>query len=605
MLKKLPLHGRRMRQVLSVVVALLLVCSVSYLGVRYFQRSKAATPGSIYVTPASGSLAPGSTLSVTVREDSGATSVNSVQFFLNYSANQLEFLSLTEGGDFDFIGPSSTSQAGVVRVQRGMQSGGATGDHPIVTLNFRVLATSGSTSLSIDQPPNSFQTATSDSKVITQSVAGGTYSIAGSTTTTATKDAVLSFSPASGNFQPGATIAVDVRLKSPTQKVFSVQPIILYPAGQLQYVSTTSSAAFPSVIRTSNNNGTLDIIRGTTPGEPGFSGDGAIATVKFKVVGTTGTAGLSFKTGSGAFDGSGKDLVGSTGTAAFTLGTPPVNGGTTTPPPSNPATTAPPAAGSGTNAPPKSSSVVKGSVTFKAASGSSVSLAGNATEVAGSVELAPVANPEIVAQNPDVSIKKVEYYLKGKRVSSRDTAPFTYSFDTKKMKNGNYDITITTYYSNGLVDNTNSRLVVKNPITLQYVLVSYGGSILASVIGLIIITFLVWRFIWPRVLTPAAAGAPSATYDSYNGYDGAGAPSPAQTVNQAPEPAIVAPTAAQNQPEVPLIAPEQIAATQATRQIAMQSPQTYTHAGQMPAAPQQGQPPAGQQPPYPGPPPSS
>ena len=562
------LRRRRARQILSIALAALLIGSVSYLGVRFYNSSDAATPGTIYLTPASGSFAAGSTMSVTVREESGSTAVNSAQFFLNYNSNQLQYLSVVEGGDFTFEGTTDTSQAGLIRVHRGMESGSLTGDHPIVTINFKVLASSGSTSVTLDKANSSL---VGGGQNILQTVTNGTYTL------TPLKDATFSFSPNSGSLANGSTFSVAIRVKNPSQKIFSAQPIIAYPAGQLQYIDTVKSASFPTATYTGNTSGTLDLVRNVPLGGAGFTGDDVVVTVNFKVIGTSGSIPLSFKAGSGVYDGNGENLLGPSGAANYTIASTTALPPTTNNPQPPAATNPVPSTGS---TPPKTSSVYKSTVTYTPRSGGSAAVNGGNTEVRGGIELAPVLDPEILAKNPGDSIAKVEYYLGKERVANISSAPFTYNFDTTKLQNGAYTISIITTYKSGSVDTATDRLLVNNPVTLSYVMVHYGEEIVVSVIGLIFAVFVIWKYVWPRF---AHGSGPVAAAGVFNGYvgdiDKAGISSAASSY-VAPEPQVVAPSG--GLPQDTMFDQSQAAAAQATTPLDMQGVQTFQPA--VPAA---------------------
>jgi hypothetical protein len=124
-------------------LAIFVVLLVSVIGVRLLVGSRAATGASLSLTSSATSLTPGSTVSVTVSEDSGTDPVNSVQASINYDSTQLQYLSMTEGTAFPTIAATSTSTPGVIRVGRGAPGPGVTGSNTIVVLSFKVLATSG------------------------------------------------------------------------------------------------------------------------------------------------------------------------------------------------------------------------------------------------------------------------------------------------------------------------------------------------------------------------------------------------------------------------------------------------------------------------------
>jgi hypothetical protein len=246
----------------------------------------------------------------------------------------------------------------------------------------------------------------------------------------------------------------------------------------------------------------------------------------------------------------------------------------------------------------------------------------DSAQIQGTVDVAPLVDPTILADNPGTSITKVEYYLGKTLVSTQKTAPFTYTFDTKKLKNGTYNMVIKTYYSNGSIDTTNNKLLVKNPVTLSYVLAHYATDILVTLIVLVILALVIWKFIWPRFGGGGLAGA-GAGGDGYGGDMGMGGPTDYMandtTTYEAPEPSVVTPGNSQSPSNV--VTPGQAAAAQQTPALSGQTqpagssetefnPNSFgvadenAPANQVPptgAAPQAGQPPAasppaGQQP---------
>lgn len=180
-------YQRYFRQLMPVVIGVVMVGVFGFLGVRYYHYSKAATGGSLYISPAEATVAPDSTFLVTVREDSQLSPVSSVQFFLHYDSRQLRYMSYAEGDGFDFRGPVDVTQPGLIKVHRGVSAGGVIGDHSVLILRFKALARTGTANVSLDWPPYSFQS--EDNRIITQAVAGGSYSI-GTAAASVTNDTV-------------------------------------------------------------------------------------------------------------------------------------------------------------------------------------------------------------------------------------------------------------------------------------------------------------------------------------------------------------------------------------------------------------------------------
>ncbi len=79
------------------------VAMVAVVGVVLLLSSRAATTSQLYLTPATGSPAVGSNVSVELRMNSGTVEVNAIESYLTYAPDQLQFLSIQEdGGVFNF-----------------------------------------------------------------------------------------------------------------------------------------------------------------------------------------------------------------------------------------------------------------------------------------------------------------------------------------------------------------------------------------------------------------------------------------------------------------------------------------------------------------------
>jgi chitodextrinase len=312
-------------------LAIFVVLLVSVVGVKLLMASQAATGATLSMTSTSTSVAPGSTVSVTIREDSGTDPVNSVQASINYDAAQLQYVSMTEGTAFPTVAATSTNTPGVIRVARASQGSPATGTNNIVTLNFKVLASSGTSSLNFDRA-SSFVVRSTDSADILATVSGITFTVAGST---GTSGSTLSMTPASGSYAKDATVSVTIKSTS-AASLTTVQAAINYPASQLQYVSTTEGGVFTTAQRTNTGTaGLVDIIRSVPGGNAGVTGTNNVVTLNFKVIGTTGSAALTYAAASALFDNSGSgtnvlDRTNSAG-ASFTVTStaPPTNGNAT------------------------------------------------------------------------------------------------------------------------------------------------------------------------------------------------------------------------------------------------------------------------------------
>lgn len=167
--------------------------------------------------------------------------------------------------------------------------------------------------------------------------------------------ATLSLSPASGSVLNGATLSLSVYEDSGSDTVNAVQANLSYPSTQLQFVSISSSSAFGVDAQSTGGSGSVQIGRGTITA---VSGNQLVATVYFKALAGSGTADVTFASGS--------SVVRSTDHAAETLTT---NGGeyTLTSPPVTPPSSGGSSSSSSGSSPSKTAS---GSSTKPAAGGS-------------------------------------------------------------------------------------------------------------------------------------------------------------------------------------------------------------------------------------------
>lgn len=132
-----------------------------------------AASASVSLSPASGSYSNGSTLVVTVRENSGAEPVNAASISLSYPADKLTFLSNTGTSAFPVVAASSGGN-GSVRYDAGRTPPPVTGSQSIVSVSFRVKVSTGTASISITAA--SVISANSNQNIASPG-GGGTYTL--------------------------------------------------------------------------------------------------------------------------------------------------------------------------------------------------------------------------------------------------------------------------------------------------------------------------------------------------------------------------------------------------------------------------------------------
>ncbi len=155
-----------------MALAFLVLGSVAFFGVHRNQAGSAASLGVLSMSPSTGTVTNGTNVTVTLYEDSGTDPVNSVQAAVSYDAAQLQYVSLTEGTAFPNVAATSTGTASVIRVGRGTSPGtSVTGKNTVVKITFKVIGTTGTTSLTYDSA-FSFIVRSTDNVNILTSTAG-------------------------------------------------------------------------------------------------------------------------------------------------------------------------------------------------------------------------------------------------------------------------------------------------------------------------------------------------------------------------------------------------------------------------------------------------
>lgn len=186
------------------ITKILLVLSVgSFLSLSnlLIGSAYAAASASMYLSPASSSVANGGTLTLDIHENSGSTSIYTARAVLTYPASRLSLVDFTPGAAFDFTPPQPSQTSGTARYDAGACNSdpatgkcqGLTGDQVIATVRFKALVGSGSAAISVNPANQSNPTDYSKSAVntivsngttvntvnILSSVTGGSYTLTG------------------------------------------------------------------------------------------------------------------------------------------------------------------------------------------------------------------------------------------------------------------------------------------------------------------------------------------------------------------------------------------------------------------------------------------
>jgi acetyl esterase/lipase len=120
--------------------------------------------GSLYFSPASSSLASGSTVTLEIRENSGTTQVNAVQANVTYDATRLQYDSVIDAGADFGLSAVTNATSGQVLITRATAGGtpALTGDKLVAKIVFKALATTGATTVQFAASSNLVTTAATD-----------------------------------------------------------------------------------------------------------------------------------------------------------------------------------------------------------------------------------------------------------------------------------------------------------------------------------------------------------------------------------------------------------------------------------------------------------
>jgi len=161
------------------LIFILLIVIVSFLTL-----SESAFASTLYLTPASGTISVGSTLSVQVRLNTGGEGVNGVSAYLSYPADKLDVVWISYGSAFS-IAAEGAYGGGAIRISRGNISA-VSGNVLLATIGFRGKTVGSATASFIGGSAVPRASDSSDSLNLGGST-GGTYTIsqasAGQTTT--------------------------------------------------------------------------------------------------------------------------------------------------------------------------------------------------------------------------------------------------------------------------------------------------------------------------------------------------------------------------------------------------------------------------------------
>ena len=305
-----PYHVNDVWSILITLVILILIpiTVITVLVARDF-RSRAFSVPTLFLSPASQSLEPGTEFSIEVREDSLDGAINAVQANLSYDASKLDLISIDPSSIFEFE-LENTGSNGQIRMGRGTFTP-RTGEQLVATLNFRVMTDA------VGLAPIDFITGsalvTSNGNVdILENTVGGNYNILKS-------PVELFLSPRSKSVIHGEKFSVEIRENSGYHSVNAVQVNLNYDTTRIEFIRADfTGSAFSIEAENTAGNGKVKIARGSLTQ---LTGDQLVGKIVFKVrQGSYDTARIIFSEGSAIIESTNNsNILGSTGDGNYDI----------------------------------------------------------------------------------------------------------------------------------------------------------------------------------------------------------------------------------------------------------------------------------------------
>lgn len=274
------------------------------IGGYFVLKSLAATPPTLYLTPASSSVNASADFTVQIRENSDTIEVNAVQANLTYPTNLLDVTSIdTSGSAFSTVA-ESTSASGVINFGAGTATGasGVSGDQLVATIHFKSKTVAGTANVSFTTGTALVESAT-NTEILggLDNTVGGTYTV--NVSTPAGPSGHIYLTPASSTVVTNTAFNVEIRENSGAATVNAVQANLTYPASSLDVIGiNTSSGAFSLVAESSAINGVINIGLGIGAGTQPKTGDQPVATIQFKSKTAIGVSNVAFAAGTAILD---------------------------------------------------------------------------------------------------------------------------------------------------------------------------------------------------------------------------------------------------------------------------------------------------------------
>jgi hypothetical protein len=221
------------------------MAAVVLIGVSFSHLTYAAS-GSLSLNPSSGSATVGSSLTVTIHENSSSDAAVGVDAYVNYSSN-LQFVSATTTAPFNIAPPDSAS-GGTVEVVRGYAGGTPpTGDQVVSVLTFNVLS-AGTGTISFNNSKSSISPASGSGNLLVTS-SGGSYTLSAASSSGSGGSSNTTTTGGSSNAAPAAPAASTAKGTS-----VSVTPSTTKSSG-----SKTSGGGSTAAPITVPNNGSVAV----------------------------------------------------------------------------------------------------------------------------------------------------------------------------------------------------------------------------------------------------------------------------------------------------------------------------------------------------------
>lgn len=270
------------------------------------------------LSPSTQSVKNGDTFNVAVRVNSQSELINNVGIKLNYPSNLADFVSATSAGSpFTLVPNPASASGGVVTIDQSIGAGASAvnGDQLVTTLTFRAkLDATGSSNLTFGLGSAVYRS--SDGADVFKDSVGAAVAFEGAPPPPPPPPpptapvAVLFIQPATQSVEGSSNFNLSVRVNSYEEAINSVAVRILYPADEVDFISSSSSGSQFSLVPTPgvSSGGVVSVDQSINVGAQPTTGDQLVTTLTFKAkTSVSGTGGFNFTTGSAVYRASDSD----------------------------------------------------------------------------------------------------------------------------------------------------------------------------------------------------------------------------------------------------------------------------------------------------------